>query len=492
MSKFPYAAKLNLDPLDSWLWTISWYHQCLFVWYLCGIFCVGFLIVGKTKLVRTLRSMTGPMTGLYLCYRGVSLCLGRGVETNVLSIIATLTTHVLETMQKYHMTITAFVGDIVGIIVIFAVMKAITELGNLKYTVLKKQLLASAYDSVKWIPIIQKEIKKEQTKLEEHFEDHLKKKSRAIGLRYQTLPPKGIDKRGILGLMRDVTGQEDQIWQAGKVSGAIYHGGSDHIDFLNTAFGCYSIANPLHPDIWPSGMKFEAEIISMASALVDGKYNNNNNNNNNNNSSLSSKLSSETESSLTSICGCTTSGGTESIVLAIKAHRDYYTHRHGITRPEMIACVTAHAAVDKACDMLGITLIKVPMCPLTCRISLPAVHSAVGANTIMLYGSAPSFPQVTPLDLGNSYTPPSTQTHTHTPHTPHEHTHTLVTPFDLGKSYTPPPPPINITLDLLDSSFLKAPLTPLVLRNSYTPPPSLISPLPGPFPFPPGCHRPNC
>ena len=42
-----------------------------------------------------------------------------------------------------------------------------------------------------------------------------------------------------------------------------------------------------------------------------------------------------------------TQGGTESIILAIKAHRDYYLQQHGITRPEIICCVSAHAAVDK-------------------------------------------------------------------------------------------------------------------------------------------------
>jgi len=126
-----------------------------------------------------------------------------------------------------------------------------------------------------------------------------------------------------------------------------------------------------------------------------------------------------------SVCGCTTSGGTESIVLAIKAHRDYYCRRHGIQRPELVACTTAHAAVDKACEMLGITLIKVqvhvptpthhlkknlslpvggspvltrllvqvPMDPDTCRVSLPAVRRAVGANTVMIYSSAPTYPQ---------------------------------------------------------------------------------------------------
>jgi hypothetical protein len=43
---------------------------------------------------------------------------------------------------------------------------------------------------------------------------------------------------------------------------------------------------------------------------------------------------------------------------------------------------------------MNIRLVKVAMDPVTCRIDLDAVKFAVTANTIMLYGSAPSFPQV--------------------------------------------------------------------------------------------------
>ena len=57
--------------------------------------------------------------------------------------------------------------------------------------------------------------------------------------------------------------------------------------------------------------------------------------------------------------GCTTSGGTESIILAIKAHRDFYRDQRGIAYPEMVACTSAHAAVDKACDLLGIKQVQV-------------------------------------------------------------------------------------------------------------------------------------
>ena len=58
-----------------------------------------------------------------------------------------------------------------------------------------------------------------------------------------------------------------------------------------------------------------------------------------------------------------------------------------------MACVTAHAAIDKSCDMLGIRLIKIPMDPKTGKLNVSAMSAAIGPNTIMLYASAPNFPQ---------------------------------------------------------------------------------------------------
>jgi sphinganine-1-phosphate aldolase len=84
-------------------------------------------------------------------------------------------------------------------------------------------------------------------------------------------------------------------------------------------------------------------------------------------------------------------GGTESIILAIKAHRDFYRDVHGITAPEMVVGVSAHAAVDKACDLMGIKLIKVPL-DSAYKVDLVSLENAIGPNTIMMYSSAPSFP----------------------------------------------------------------------------------------------------
>ena len=61
----------------------------------------------------------------------------------------------------------------------------------------------------------------------------------------------------------------------------------------------------------------------------------------------------------------TSSGGTESIILAAKTHRDWAAAVREPTgnMPEIIACISAHAAIDKACELLGIKLIKVAALP---------------------------------------------------------------------------------------------------------------------------------
>lgn len=85
---------------------------------------------------------------------------------------------------------------------------------------------------------------------------------------------KGLPSKDIIKLMKDSTDKETETWKHGKVSGSVYYNWNNedgsHLHLLNTAFGFYSIANPLHPEIWPSAMKFEAEIISMTASLVNG------------------------------------------------------------------------------------------------------------------------------------------------------------------------------------------------------------------------------
>ena len=58
-------------------------------------------------------------------------------------------------------------------------------------------------------------------------------------------------------------------------------------------------------------------------------------------------------------CGAITSGGTESIVLAILAYRNHARATKGITNPNIVVPASTHCAFDKGCHYLGVKLIKV-------------------------------------------------------------------------------------------------------------------------------------
>jgi sphinganine-1-phosphate aldolase len=75
----------------------------------------------------------------------------------------------------------------------------------------------------------------------------------------------------------------------------------------------FAHTNPLHPDVFPSIPRFEAEVVAMTAAM------------------LGSKL----QASGGQVCGNMTSGGTESILMAVKSTRDFMRATRGITAPEM-------------------------------------------------------------------------------------------------------------------------------------------------------------
>lgn len=79
-----------------------------------------------------------------------------------------------------------------------------------------------------------------------------------------------------------------------------------------------------------------------------------------------------------------TSGGTESIILACKAYRDYGREVKGIKNPEMLVPITAHAAFDKAAQYFKIRVRVIPVDPETYTVDLKAMKRAITSNTIMV------------------------------------------------------------------------------------------------------------
>ncbi|KAH7889086.1 pyridoxal phosphate-dependent transferase [Phlebopus sp. FC_14] len=215
------------------------------------------------------------------------------------------------------------------------------------------------------LPAAQQKVQQEMAKVREDVEDKLVPKGPDV-TKHMELPAQGKSVEWILAEMEKMDAEMGPLadWRHGKLSGAVYHGGDDLSRVLVAAFERYAVSNPLHPDVFPAIRKMEAEIVAMCLQM----YNNPNG------------------------AGTMTSGGTESIVMAVKTYRDWAKDVKGITEPEMIVPASAHAAFDKGAAYMGIKVHMIPVDPITRKVDLKRVRRAINCNTIMLVGSAINFP----------------------------------------------------------------------------------------------------
>lgn len=79
-----------------------------------------------------------------------------------------------------------------------------------------------------------------------------------------------------------------------------------------------------------------------------------------------------------------TTGGTESILMACKAYRDYARETRNVQRPNMIVPRTGHAAFDKAAQYFNIYIKYVDVDPKTFEVDVKAVKRAINSNTILV------------------------------------------------------------------------------------------------------------
>ncbi len=235
---------------------------------------------------------------------------------------------------------------------------------------IKDSLLRIIFRVIKKLPAVHRKIEKEYESIIPQLEESLKP-YRDEGLICSRIPEKGLSRKKIITEMKRYLEREQPGWEKGGASGAVYHGDPAHIDFLNKVYALQSQSNPLHADLWPSTVKFEAEIVSMAASMLGRDTLN--------------------EGEREQVCGTVSSGGTESILLAMKTYRDWGRHKKGIRRPEIVIPETAHAAFEKAADFFKMKLKKVPVTN-EYKADLKAVKSALSRNTVVLIGSAPSFP----------------------------------------------------------------------------------------------------
>ncbi|KAL3464117.1 pyridoxal phosphate-dependent transferase [Aspergillus heterothallicus] len=183
--------------------------------------------------------------------------------------------------------------------------------------------------------------------------------------RYLTLPKEGWTAEQVHAELDKLVNMEHTRWEDGRVSGAVYHGGKDLLKVQAGAFEQFGVANPIHPDVFPGVRKMEAEVVAMVLSMFHGPSDG---------------------------AGVTTSGGTESILMACLAARNKARAERGITEPEMIIPDTAHAAFIKASNYFGIKLHRVP-CPAPGhKVDIAAVRRLINPDTVLIVGSAPNFP----------------------------------------------------------------------------------------------------
>jgi sphinganine-1-phosphate aldolase len=156
----------------------------------------------------------------------------------------------------------------------------------------------------------------------------------------------------------------DANWRDGKTLGYIYDAGPDVEEIAKWAYMRYLTENALAPTTFPSLMQLENELTAMAAAHLGD---------------------------VPGVVGNFTSGGTESCMLAVKTARDFARATRGITEPEAIVPVTAHAAFQKGCHYLGVKKVLVPIDPKTYKSDPAIIEKAITPNTVLIVSSAVSY-----------------------------------------------------------------------------------------------------
>jgi sphinganine-1-phosphate aldolase len=187
------------------------------------------------------------------------------------------------------------------------------------------------------------------------------------------IPQQGLSKEEILTTLQAFK-VHDMDWKAGKVWCYVYNPGEDPAEVTREAYLSFLTENGLDPTVFPSMLKLETDVVRAVINLLRGDSN---------------------------AVGHLTTGGTESIMLAVKTARDKArAERPHIKEPEMVLPKTAHAAFHKAAHYLSVKPVLVDIDPQTFKVRADDMKRAITDNTILLVASAPSYSQgvIDPID----------------------------------------------------------------------------------------------
>jgi len=178
-----------------------------------------------------------------------------------------------------------------------------------------------------------------------------------------TLPEHGTPHDELLARMRERKAA-DADWRGGKTWSLIYPAGEDVDAVLRDANNLYLFENALNPFRFPSLADMEKEVVAMTARL----------------------LNAPTEAS-----GSMTSGGTESIVQAVRVARDRAKAERGIEHAKLVIPFSAHPAFAKAAKYFEMELAHIPLDD-DLRADVEAADALIDDRTALVVGSAPNYP----------------------------------------------------------------------------------------------------
>lgn len=177
------------------------------------------------------------------------------------------------------------------------------------------------------------------------------------------LPTHGLSKDEILEALQAKRGN-DARWREGRTFGLVFDGGASVHEVAEAVAVEFLHENALNPIAFPSLAQIQSEVCGITADLFHGD----------------------------TAAGFMTSGGTESILMAVKAARERGKAERGITAPEMVLPESAHAAFHKGAYYFGLTVHKVKVRD-DWRADVDAMADRVNENTVLVVGSAPQYPQ---------------------------------------------------------------------------------------------------
>jgi len=178
------------------------------------------------------------------------------------------------------------------------------------------------------------------------------------------LPERGMSPDEVIATLTHKRAR-DARWQDGRTFGMVYDGGPGVHEVAQRTAELFLHENALNTRAFPSLAEIQSDVVGATAELFHAPP---------------------------GAAGFMTSGGTESILMAVKAARERGREERGVIAPEMVVAASAHAAFHKAAHYFGVRLHKVDV-DATWRADVDAMAERVTDETVLVVGSAPQYPQ---------------------------------------------------------------------------------------------------